>query len=117
MRKLIYILITLLIVLTACQPMMHRHHGVSPRTHGHHSEIIGENEAPRENNTPRMHRNHHERMHGSYRSLNDSTGENEIALPPLLEADQIEDRKSTRLNSSHVAISYAVFCLKKKKTR
>src|SRR5690625_5906099 len=26
----------------------------------------------------------------------------------------IEDRKSTRLNSSHVAISYAVFCLKKK---
>src|SRR5690625_6869928 len=28
----------------------------------------------------------------------------------------ILDRKSTRLNSSHVAISYAVFCLKKKKT-
>src|SRR5690625_1242948 len=27
------------------------------------------------------------------------------------------DRKSTRLNSSHVAISYAVFCLKKKSTR
>src|SRR5690625_5858056 len=26
-----------------------------------------------------------------------------------------KDRKSTRLNSSHVAISYAVFCLKKKK--
>src|SRR6266496_4884430 len=28
-----------------------------------------------------------------------------------------EDRKSTRLNSSHVEISYAVFCLKKKKKR
>src|SRR5207253_7072939 len=27
---------------------------------------------------------------------------------------QVADRKSTRLNSSHVAISYAVFCLKKK---
>src|SRR5205807_4533485 len=27
------------------------------------------------------------------------------------------DRKSTRLNSSHVVISYAVFCLKKKKNR
>src|SRR5699024_12884875 len=27
------------------------------------------------------------------------------------------DRKSTRLNSSHVSISYAVFCLKKKNTR
>src|SRR5690625_2883605 len=30
---------------------------------------------------------------------------------------RIEDRKSTRLNSSHVAISYAVFCLKKKKKK
>src|SRR6266498_1619197 len=28
-----------------------------------------------------------------------------------------QDRKSTRLNSSHVRISYAVFCLKKKKKR
>src|SRR5438874_9392449 len=28
---------------------------------------------------------------------------------------RVEDRKSTRLNSSHVEISYAVFCLKKKK--
>src|SRR5699024_12223099 len=31
------------------------------------------------------------------------------------EGAQREDRKSTRLNSSHVSISYAVFCLKKKK--
>src|SRR5256885_5296934 len=29
----------------------------------------------------------------------------------------VRDRKSTRLNSSHLVISYAVFCLKKKKTR
>src|SRR5690606_42144948 len=29
--------------------------------------------------------------------------------------DRRQDRKSTRLNSSHVKISYAVFCLKKKK--
>src|SRR5437588_2789386 len=29
---------------------------------------------------------------------------------------RIQDRKSTRLNSSHTVISYAVFCLKKKKT-
>src|SRR5436309_10344709 len=28
---------------------------------------------------------------------------------------RVQDRKSTRLNSSHVKISYAVFCLKKKK--
>src|SRR5438067_4183287 len=30
---------------------------------------------------------------------------------------ETEDRKSTRLNSSHVSISYAVFCLKKKKKK
>src|SRR3712207_6935612 len=29
----------------------------------------------------------------------------------------VEDRKSTRLNSSHANISYAVFCLKKKQTK
>src|SRR5437868_10515248 len=29
--------------------------------------------------------------------------------------DEVLDRKSTRLNSSHVSISYAVFCLKKKR--
>src|SRR3712207_7318333 len=33
--------------------------------------------------------------------------------PPRL---RLRDRKSTRLNSSHANISYAVFCLKKKKT-
>src|SRR5687768_18073969 len=31
--------------------------------------------------------------------------------------DPVPDRKSTRLNSSHGYISYAVFCLKKKKTK
>src|SRR5437899_8689037 len=32
-----------------------------------------------------------------------------------LDPERAEDRKSTRLNSSHLGISYAVFCLKKKK--
>src|SRR5271165_7251489 len=32
-------------------------------------------------------------------------------------AHDLRDRKSTRLNSSHVKISYAVFCLKKKKKK
>src|SRR5690625_3688192 len=35
---------------------------------------------------------------------------------PLIGIDTL-DRKSTRLNSSHVAISYAVFCFKKKKNK
>src|SRR2546427_6638695 len=34
---------------------------------------------------------------------------------PLRAGKRLEDRKSTRLNSSHSQISYAVFCLKKKK--
>src|SRR5690606_41275917 len=33
---------------------------------------------------------------------------------PLIGPGEVTDRKSTRLNSSHVKISYAVFCLKKK---
>src|SRR2546430_3820563 len=55
----------------------------------------------------------------------------DVAVDPLLDADHREDqahrcelgeegdqdRKSTRLNSSHSQISYAVFCLKKKNTR
>src|SRR5262245_62346097 len=38
-----------------------------------------------------------------------------LAEPPIDLA--LGDRKSTRLNSSHLGISYAVFCLKKKKNR
>src|SRR5256885_8398723 len=38
-----------------------------------------------------------------------------LAVRQLDGAAQPEDRKSTRLNSSHLVISYAVFCLKKKK--
>src|SRR3712207_8185337 len=34
--------------------------------------------------------------------------------PAAVEGVVVEDRKSTRLNSSHANISYAVFCLKKK---
>src|SRR2546430_5250241 len=34
---------------------------------------------------------------------------------PLMSEEELADRKSTRLNSSHSQISYAVFCLKKKK--
>src|SRR2546430_8231461 len=43
--------------------------------------------------------------------------ETTTAIPPDWTAtvDKIGDRKSTRLNSSHSQISYAVFCLKKKK--
>src|SRR5947199_4904758 len=39
------------------------------------------------------------------------------ALPGPARDQRRGDRKSTRLNSSHLGISYAVFCLKKKKTK
>src|SRR5438034_6283980 len=47
-------------------------------------------------------------------------GQEGLQLVPLRVVDRVargdrEDRKSTRLNSSHTVISYAVFCLKKKK--
>src|SRR5204862_7985952 len=48
--------------------------------------------------------------HG-WRILGDTT---EGALLTVAAKAGLEDRKSTRLNSSHVEISYAVFCLKKK---
>src|SRR2546426_7566422 len=44
-------------------------------------------------------------------------GEEPPELPDLPKRKTAGDRKSTRLNSSHLVISYAVFCLKKKKKR
>src|SRR2546426_1285654 len=38
-----------------------------------------------------------------------------MRLPAVSQFNSVLDRKSTRLNSSHLVISYAVFCLKKKK--
>src|SRR3712207_7492487 len=40
-----------------------------------------------------------------------------VSTPEEVAAFGFPDRKSTRLNSSHANISYAVFCLKKKKTK
>src|SRR2546427_2285905 len=48
-------------------------------------------------------------------ALSDLQGSGTIAPKQLLDACAELDRKSTRLNSSHSQISYAVFCLKKKK--
>src|SRR5690554_3071713 len=53
---------------------------------------------------------------GSEIMLDGIKGKN-IALLFSNSESSLEDRKSTRLNSSHVRISYAVFCLKKKKQK
>src|SRR3712207_6906590 len=41
-------------------------------------------------------------------------GDDQVLLPARDGEEALRDRKSTRLNSSHANISYAVFCLKKK---
>src|SRR5690242_21198676 len=40
-----------------------------------------------------------------------------LGVPGQERLVDLQDRKSTRLNSSHMSISYAVFCLKKKKNK
>src|SRR5690625_6156366 len=50
-------------------------------------------------------------------SVNFSQDDDIDRINTLENVEIIKDRKSTRLNSSHVAISYAVFCLKKKKRK
>src|SRR5689334_23959800 len=76
---------------------------------------------PRPRHPPRR---RHRHLHGEQRPL--PRGDvGRAALGPLLHVRLVEadrrrgrvDRKSTRLNSSHSSISYAVFCLKKKITR
>src|SRR3989442_8404317 len=59
----------------------------------------------------RQERDQDERLHAGHgpRLLRVAEGHAQLLGPAG------EDRKSTRLNSSHVRISYAVFCLKKKK--
>src|SRR5256885_11500329 len=48
-------------------------------------------------------------------AANEDQGDRGRRRAPAKAGRSAEDRKSTRLNSSHLVISYAVFCLKKKK--
>src|SRR3712207_7745835 len=48
---------------------------------------------------------------------NSDSASSRLVLPLPGGPSKTRDRKSTRLNSSHANISYAVFCLKKKKTQ
>src|SRR6267143_6745870 len=57
------------------------------------------------------------RSPGAIPRLTAQGGRKRPGLPPARPKERREDRKSTRLNSSHSSISYAVFCLKKKKKK
>src|SRR2546426_5405103 len=54
---------------------------------------------------------------GEYRGISDLSNHQAATHEFRNQQGELPDRKSTRLNSSHLVISYAVFCLKKKKTR
>lgn len=120
MRKSLYIFIMALLFLSACTPSPwgmrdssgHHHErpyedeSFHPREsrggQGHHRESPRRNEGgPNHHESPRMnergphHRGmmgHHRGMHGMYAPLEDSTGENEIAIPPLLESDRVDGK-------------------------
>src|SRR2546422_3782620 len=66
-----------------------------------------------------LHAGHVERLLRRLRHLERRPPEHRVAvhpqMRPVVAAGRLLDRKSTRLNSSHGYISYAVFCLKKKK--
>src|SRR5690242_21880238 len=51
----------------------------------------------------------------SYTLTRSRLREGTLPEPESVRVEEFVDRKSTRLNSSHMSISYAVFCLKKKK--
>src|SRR3712207_7657512 len=57
---------------------------------------------------------HDSHLHGPAGAVTHQQGAAAVAAAAVLAAF-LQDRKSTRLNSSHANISYAVFCLKKKK--
>src|SRR5256885_6969576 len=59
----------------------------------------------------------HETQVGRGRILRQPGAEPTVVLRLVGAQQHARDRKSTRLNSSHLVISYAVFCLKKKKFR
>src|SRR5690348_7306309 len=53
--------------------------------------------------------------HDDRRVIEFGIGLTDLVKRPTKGVEELKDRKSTRLNSSHPSISYAVFCLKKKK--
>src|SRR3712207_7209556 len=73
----------------------------------------GEERAPAVPGVDPVHRGHQRVAPGRGRG---EEGRGRVLRPAQVIEQHAGDRKSTRLNSSHANISYAVFCLKKKKT-
>src|SRR5690606_40325395 len=75
---------------------------------------------PNKRDAPRLYRRHNHLHLGCAPDIPVAPGISETGKGKQWRLNQFQgriDRKSTRLNSSHVKISYAVFCLKKKKER
>src|SRR5699024_12569402 len=71
----------------------------------------------RSSDLSRWHRLPHKTTHCRRRHDTESPRYVDVAREIICNSGRNRDRKSTRLNSSHVSISYAVFCLKKKNNR
>src|SRR5688572_32256685 len=63
------------------------------------------------------HMREQERQHAEHDDVEDHHLSKSHRVTDATDQQRARDRKSTRLNSSHSQISYAVFCLKKKKTK
>src|SRR5207249_11494817 len=81
---------------------------ISHRRIGGDIELRPVPRAPERATRPRRGHQHRRKRHGR------PAAKTAARRPGRRAGRAVEDRKSTRLNSSHVSISYAVFCLKKK---
>src|ERR1022692_5185937 len=81
----------------------------------HRLKRIGQIQAPQpEKRRPHLRRHHYQQADDGHH-YNEAEGGIKLGGHRRKLKKSIPDRKSTRLNSSHLVISYAVFCLKKKK--
>src|SRR5207249_11129418 len=93
--------------------------GLQPGTAEWNQEVEAEVTKQREAAAPRLWPEIPARRYLCFYPMNKLRGEakNWYSEPIIERQRMMRDRKSTRLNSSHVSISYAVFCLKKKKDK
>src|SRR5688500_20398888 len=103
----------MLLVVTLCSPLLYSSSPLPSSLTPPSSLFFFNDPAPTEIYTLSL----HDALPISWVSLPAITPSRSRAIPAADRCRRYRDRKSTRLNSSHLVISYAVFCLKKKKKK